>query len=92
MIAAQQFRKPQSKRNHQQAKLKMSIRVHRSVSRGILRLFVTRSGPGISVGIPGFRVSRNWSGQFYLTVGFKGSGVYWRQRLFKKKGLTSDTG
>jgi tetratricopeptide (TPR) repeat protein len=59
----------------------MGFRFHRSIGLGkFLRLNISKSGIGISVGIPGLRVSKGPSGT-YLNVDLPGKGLSYRKKL-----------
>ena len=58
----------------------VGFRVYKSVSLGKgIRLGISRSGVGISAGIPGARYSVHSSGRTTKTVGLPGSGVSYRE-------------
>src|SRR5438876_763434 len=57
----------------------MGFRLYKSVGLGKgLRLNLSKTGVGISTGIPGFRYSVHSSGRKTTTLGLPGSGVYYR--------------
>jgi hypothetical protein len=56
----------------------MGLFFRKSIKLGPLRINLSKSGIGISFGVPGARVSAGPSGSS-LTVG--GKGVYYRKRL-----------
>ena len=51
-----------------------------------LRVNVSKSGVGLSVGVPGLRYSRGPSGS-YFTIGLPGSGLRYQKKLNNKKGF-----
>src|ERR1700730_17853950 len=55
-----------------------SWRLRRSKKIGPLRVNVTKTGVGLSAGVPGARVSVHSSGRVTKTVGIPGTGIYYR--------------
>ena len=63
------------------------IRYHKQINLGkFLRLNISKTGIGLSVGIRGLRYTRGSSGTF-LTVGLPGSGLRYQKKLSNKKGF-----
>lgn len=57
----------------------MTLRYRKSIKLGGgIRLNLSKSGIGISCGVPGLRYSINTSGRRTRTVGIPGTGLYWR--------------
>lgn len=57
----------------------MGFRLYRSFSLGKgLRLYLSKTGPGVSAGAPGFRTSVHASGRRTRTVGLPGTGLSYR--------------
>lgn len=55
----------------------MGFRLYKSVRLGKgVRLNLSKTGVGISAGVPGMRYSKHSSGRTTRTVGMPGSGVY----------------
>jgi tetratricopeptide (TPR) repeat protein len=68
----------------------MGFRVYKSVKLGKgVRLNLSKSGIGISAGVPGARYSVHSSGRTVKTVGVPGSGVYYRKDSYSKGGRES---
>jgi tetratricopeptide (TPR) repeat protein len=64
----------------------MGIRFHRSIGLGkLFRLNISKSGVGISAGLPGLRISTGPGGT-YFTAGLPGTGLSYRQKVGGKKG------
>ncbi|MGH2528916.1 MAG: DUF4236 domain-containing protein [Actinomycetota bacterium] len=58
----------------------MGFRVYKSVKLGKgVRLNLSKTGVGVSAGIPGARYSVHSSGRTVRTVGVPGTGVYYRK-------------
>jgi hypothetical protein len=53
----------------------------RSKSFGLFRLNFSKSGVGVSVGVPGTRVGVNSKGKRYLRGGIPGTGLYYQSSL-----------
>ncbi|MGZ8629808.1 MAG: DUF4236 domain-containing protein [Actinomycetota bacterium] len=65
----------------------MGFRLYRSVKLGKgVRLNLSKTGIGVSAGIPGARYSVHSSGRTTRTVGVPGSGVSYRQDTYSKGG------
>ncbi len=57
----------------------MAVRYRKSINLGGgIRLNLSKSGIGVSCGVPGLRYSVNTSGRRTRTVGIPGTGLYWR--------------
>lgn len=71
-----------------------SMRFRRSIRVGKgVRLNVTKTGVGVSVGTKGVRKSWHSSGRTTTSVGVPGTGVYWRDdKVTPKKGSKVATG
>lgn len=55
----------------------MSLRLRKSIRIGkLLRINISKSGIGASVGVPGFRIGMGADGKVRRTVGIPGTGVY----------------
>jgi tetratricopeptide (TPR) repeat protein len=68
----------------------MGFRVYKSVKLGKgVRLNLSKTGVGISAGVPGARYSVHSSGRTVKTVGVPGTGVYYRKDSYSKSGRTS---
>lgn len=59
----------------------MGWRFRRSVGFGPVRVNLSRSGVGYSVGVPGLRVGVRGSGRRYRTVSVPGTGLYETKNL-----------
>lgn len=57
----------------------MGFIFRKSVRLGPIRINFSKSGIGISTGVPGLRVGRGANGRKQLSVGLPGSGVSWRK-------------
>src|ERR1700687_2578892 len=53
----------------------------RSKSFGLFRLNFSKSGIGVSVGVPGARIGVNAKGKKYLRGGIPGTGLYYQSSL-----------
>jgi hypothetical protein len=53
----------------------MGIRFHKSINMGPLRINLSKSGIGYSVGTKGFRVTKKANGGTRTTIGIPGSGI-----------------
>ena len=60
-----------------------SLYLKKSATIGPLRIKVSKSGLGVSVGVPGLRVGRNAQGKLYIHAGL--GGLYWRKQWGKKR-------
>lgn len=57
----------------------MSFRYRKSINLGGgVRINLSKSGVGVSCGVPGLRYSVHSSGRRTRTVGIPGTGIYWR--------------
>jgi len=62
----------------------MGWRFRRLFSLGPFRATMSKSGMGVSVGIPGLRYGVSPNGQRYISVGIPGTGLYWIKYLPQK--------
>jgi tetratricopeptide (TPR) repeat protein len=63
----------------------MGFRLQRSIRLGkFIRLNISKSGVGISAGVPGLRLSHGPSGS-YFTAGLPGTGLSYRKKIGSKK-------
>ena len=62
----------------------MGIRFRKSFSIGPLRINLSKSGIGFSLGVKGFRVSRSAKGKNTATVSLPGTGISYVQNLDKE--------
>ena len=70
----------------------MGFRLYKSVKLGKgVRLNLSKTGVGISAGVPGARYSVHSSGRTTRTVGAPGTGVYYRTDTYSKGGRSSGT-
>jgi tetratricopeptide (TPR) repeat protein len=68
----------------------MGFRLYKSVKLGKgVRLNLSKTGVGISAGIPGARISAHSSGRTVRTVGVPGTGVYYRKDTYRTGGRSS---
>ena len=68
----------------------MGFRVYKSVKLGKgVRLNLSKTGVGISAGVPGARYSIHSSGRTVRTVGVPGTGVYYRKDTYSKSSRAS---
>jgi hypothetical protein len=56
----------------------MGFFFRKSLGKGPLRINLSKSGIGWSLGIPGLRFGRSAKGQKYTRVGIPGTGLGWR--------------
>ena len=65
----------------------MSFRLYRRVNLGGgIHLNISKTGVGVSAGIPGARYSVHSSGRTVKTVGLPGTNIYYRKDTYAKKG------
>jgi tetratricopeptide (TPR) repeat protein len=70
----------------------MGFRLYKSVKLGKgVRLNLSKTGVGISAGVPGARYSVHSSGRTTRTLGAPGTGVYYRKDTYSKGGRSSAT-
>lgn len=63
----------------------MGFRFRKSFNIGPLRINLSKSGVGFSVGTKGFRVGRSAKGKTSATVSIPGTGLSYQQDLSPKK-------
>lgn len=64
----------------------MGFRLYKSVGLGKgVRLNLSKTGVGVSAGVPGLRYSVHSSGRHVKTAGIPGTGVYYRKDSYPKK-------
>lgn len=63
----------------------MGWRFRKSIRIGPLRCNFSRSGMGVSWGIPGFRLGKSPDGRSYITFGFPGTGLYYMKYFGRKR-------
>jgi hypothetical protein len=61
----------------------MGLRFRKSINIGPLRINISKSGIGFSLGVKGFRVSRSAKGKNTATVSLPGTGLSYVQNLDK---------
>ena len=61
----------------------MGLRFRKSINIGPLRINISKSGIGFSLGVKGFRVSRRAKGKNTATVSLPGTGLSYVQNLDK---------
>ena len=61
----------------------MGLRFRKSINIGPLRINLSKSGIGISLGVKGFRVSRSAKGKMTATASLPGTGLSYVQNLDK---------
>lgn len=59
----------------------MGLRFRKSINLGPLRINLSKSGIGFSVGVKGFRVGRSAKGKTSATVSLPGTGISYVQDL-----------
>ena len=59
----------------------MGLRFRKSINIGPLRINLSKSGIGFSLGVKGFRVSRSAKGKHTATVSLPGTGLSYVQDL-----------
>ena len=59
----------------------MGLRFRKSINLGPLRINLSKSGVGFSLGVKGFRVSRSAKGKNTATVSLPGTGLSYVQNL-----------
>ena len=62
----------------------MGLRFRKSINIGPLRINLSKSGVGFSLGVKGFRVSRSAKGKNTATVSLPGTGLSYVQNLSKE--------
>jgi hypothetical protein len=63
---------------------RMAWRFRKSIKLGPLRLNLSKSGIGTSIGVPGFRIGRDAKGRSYTAASIPGTGLY--ERKYSKQG------
>ena len=63
----------------------MAWRFRKSVSRGPFRWTASKSGLGMSWGIPGLRIGKSASGKFYVSLSIPGTGLSYMYYFGSKK-------
>ena len=63
----------------------MGLRFRKSINIGPLRINLSKSGVGFSVGVKGFRVGRSAKGKKTATVSIPGTGISYVQNLDSDK-------
>lgn len=61
----------------------MGLRFRKSINIGPLRINLSKSGVGFSLGVKGFRVSRSAKGKMTATASIPGTGLSYVQNLDK---------
>ena len=61
----------------------MGLRFRKSINIGPLRINLSKSGIGVSLGVKGFRVSRSAKGKMTATASLPGTGLSYVQNLDK---------
>ena len=61
----------------------MGLRFRKSINIGPLRINLSKSGVGFSLGVKGFRVSRSAKGKMTATASLPGTGLSYVQNLDK---------
>lgn len=68
----------------------MGFRLYKSVKLGKgVRLNLSKTGVGVSAGVPGARYSVHSSGRTVRTIGAPGTGVYYRKDTYSKSGRST---
>ena len=62
----------------------MGLRFRKSINIGPLRINISKSGIGFSLGVKGFRVGRSAKGKTTATVSLPGTGLSYVQNLDKE--------
>ena len=62
----------------------MGLRFRKSFSIGPLRINISKSGIGFSLGVKGFRISRSAKGKMSATASIPGTGLSYVQNLDKE--------
>lgn len=65
----------------------MGLRIRKSVNFGPLRVNLSKSGVGYSVGTKGFRVTKKANGKMYTTASIPGSGISYVSDINKNKSI-----
>ena len=63
----------------------MGLRFRKSINIGPLRINLSKSGVGVSLGVKGFRVGRSAKGKTTATVSLPGTGLSYVQDLSPEK-------
>src|SRR4051812_7370225 len=61
--------------------LSMGWNWRKSIRMGPLRVNLSKSGVGYSIGVPGLRLGKDAKGRSYRSVGLPGTGIYRRDYL-----------
>ncbi len=64
----------------------MGWRIRRTLNLGPLRGTLSKSGIGLSFGVPGVRVGIGPDGRRQVTLGFPGLGISWTKSLGRPRG------
>ncbi|SFG28942.1 DUF4236 domain-containing protein [Pontibacter chinhatensis] len=59
----------------------MSLFFRKTIKIGPLRLNFSRSGVGISIGVPGARIGKTATGKTYVSGGAPGTGIGFRKYI-----------
>ncbi len=62
----------------------MGLRFRKSINLGPLRINLSKSGIGFSLGVKGFRITRSAKGKTSATVSLPGTGISYVQDLDKE--------
>ncbi len=67
----------------------MGFRFRKSIGFGPFRINFSRRGAGVSVGVPGARVTNSATGRKYLTLGIPGTGISWTRTIGSRRSISN---
>ncbi len=67
----------------------MGFRFRRGIGLGPFRVNLSRRGAGVSIGVPGARVTSSATGQKYVTLGIPGTGISWTKTIGSRRSRTN---
>lgn len=63
----------------------MAFFFRKSLNLGIIRINFSKTGIGVSIGVPGARIGKTSTGKTYVSGSAKGTGIGYRKYLDGKK-------
>lgn len=63
----------------------MGLRIRKSINLGPVRINLSKSGIGYSIGVKGFRHTKTATGRVRNTITIPGTGISWVDESKKKK-------
>ena len=59
----------------------MSFFFRKTINLGFLRINISKSGIGFSIGVPGARIGKAANGQTYVSSSLPGTGIGYRKKI-----------